>query len=367
MRFVKVALITNYWKNSEGGGIKTYVVNLVQALKDKGIDVSVFFREGNDPEQFCGGQNKIAFSLTCFRQLLKIRPDVIHTQGTWYCLLPGVIYKKIFGCRLIHTFHTEPDKSLQLFAKFFFQILLNTCDCVTFVSERLQERIIEVDRFSFQNSAITYAGVHTITVPDYQVKEFKKQYGINDNSIILTAIGMTALPYKAEGLKILLQAIYLVKKSYPNIILIVTREGRYSEEVRAFSNEIGLERHVIFTGNIENPFIPLKMCEIYTHITLGDGLPIALLEAMSMGKPIIATPIAGIPEAIESGINGFLVEPNPKKIAEKIDFLLQNPEICEKISQNAYYTAKNKFTWENATKTFILLYRGNGSEIVNSP
>ena len=49
---MKVALITNYWKNSPGGGIKTYQVNLVDTLKDKSIDVSVFFREGDDPEHF---------------------------------------------------------------------------------------------------------------------------------------------------------------------------------------------------------------------------------------------------------------------------------------------------------------------------
>jgi hypothetical protein len=78
---MKVALITSYWKNSPGGGIKTYLVNLVDALKDKSIDVSVFFREGDDPEHFCGGRNKVAFSLACYRQLQKIRPEVIHFPG----------------------------------------------------------------------------------------------------------------------------------------------------------------------------------------------------------------------------------------------------------------------------------------------
>jgi hypothetical protein len=55
---MKIALITNYWKNSDGGGIKTYLVNLVEALQNKGADVSVLFREGDDPEHFCGGRNK---------------------------------------------------------------------------------------------------------------------------------------------------------------------------------------------------------------------------------------------------------------------------------------------------------------------
>ena len=68
---MKIALITNYWKNSDGGGIKTYLVNLVDALQDKGADVSVLFREGDDPEHFCGGKNKVAFSFACYRRLRK--------------------------------------------------------------------------------------------------------------------------------------------------------------------------------------------------------------------------------------------------------------------------------------------------------
>jgi len=49
---MKTALITSYWKNSDGGGAKTYVVNLVDALREKGADVSVLFRQGDDPEHF---------------------------------------------------------------------------------------------------------------------------------------------------------------------------------------------------------------------------------------------------------------------------------------------------------------------------
>lgn len=200
---LKTALITNYWKNSDGGGVKTYLVNLVDALKNQGADVSVLFREGDDPEHFCGGRNKVAFSLACYRHLQKIRPEVIYSQGTWYCLLPGVLYKNLHGCTLVHTFHTEPDRGLLLPARIFFQSLLNACDCVTFVSKRLQERVCEVDGLSFSKTAITYAGVRAAEVTEAEVERFREQYGIGEDAVVLLAIGMTALPYKAEGLKLL--------------------------------------------------------------------------------------------------------------------------------------------------------------------
>ena len=99
---MKIALTTNNWKNSDGGGIKTYLVNLVDALKNQGADANVLFWEGDDPEHFCGGKDKVAFSLACYRHLQKIRPEVIYSQGTWYCLFFGVLYEKLHGCKRVH-------------------------------------------------------------------------------------------------------------------------------------------------------------------------------------------------------------------------------------------------------------------------
>jgi glycosyltransferase involved in cell wall biosynthesis len=323
---IKVAIITNYWKNSDGGGIKVYLMNLVGAMTNKEADVSVLFREGYDPEQFCVRRNKIAFSLACYWQLRKIHPEVVYSQSTWYCLLPGALYKKLHGCTLVYTFHTEPAKKLSILAKIFFQSLLNACDYVTFVSRRLHERIVEIDGLSFPKTKITYAGAFTGEVSELEVEQFRKKYMINEDSNVLLALGMTALPYKAEGLKLLIQAIRILRVTHPNIVLIATREGKYSDNVKAFAREMDVENNIIFTGDVSNPSVPLHICDLYTHITLGDGLPLALLEAMAMGKPIVATPIAGIPEAILDGENGLLVEPDAEKVAEKIDFLLRDPK-----------------------------------------
>jgi glycosyltransferase involved in cell wall biosynthesis len=354
---MKIALITNYWKNSDGGGVKTYVVNLVDALKNKGADVSVLFREGDDPEHFCRGRNKVVFSFACYQQLRKIRPEVIYSQGTWYCLLPGVLYKKLHGCTLVHTFHTEPDRGLPLPAKIFFQSLLNACDCVTFVSKKLQERVVEVDGLSFSKTAITYAGVRAGEVTTEEVERFREQYGIGEDAIVLLAIGMTALPYKAEGLKLLIRAVRILRETYPNIMLIATREGKYSDEVKAFAREMGVEDQVIFTGDVENPFVPLKMCDLYTHITLGEGgVSVALLEAMAMGKPIVATSVGGIPEAITDGENGLLVAPDAEQVAEEIDQLLQDRECAERLGRCAKATVEEKFTWEQAAKRFLSIF-----------
>jgi len=355
---MKVTMITHYWKNSPGGGVKNYVINLVDALKEEEVDINVLFREGVDPEHFHCGKNKLAFALACYRHLRKIQPDVVHSHGTWYCLLPGVLYKRFHGCTLVHTFHTEPCRKLSFPAKIFFQSLLNACDCVTFVSKGLQEQVVEVDGFSFPKTAITYAGIKVKEVSEGEVERFREQYGIKDAPVLL-AQALTAHPLKAEGMKLLIKAVRILRETYPNILLIVTREGKYSNELKALAREMGMADRVIFTGDVENPLVPLKVCDVYTHIVRGEGgVSLSILEAMVMGKPIVASRVGGIPEAIEGGKNGILVGEDFEEIAQKIHFLLSNKKIARDLGKNAKLTVEERFTPEACARRFLRIYAG---------
>lgn len=350
------------WKNSPGGGIKTYLVSLVGALKLKDFKVSVIFLEGTDSENYRVKDSRFLFPIKTFLILIKIKPEVVHSQGRWYTLLPAVAYKKLYGCRLIHTFHTEPSEGFPILVKAFVQYLLFQCDCVTFVSKGLKDKINKILGFRFGKTAITYAGVEASEVSEDTVKEFRREFNIKNGSKILLALGLTALSYKADGAKILMRAVLKLKDKYPDILLILTREGLYSNDLRRFAEDNRISDYVLFTGNVSDPFVPLSLCDIYTHISLGEGLPLALLEAMAMGKPIIATPVGGIPEAIEDGKNGILVEPDVDKIAEKIEYLLENKQIAEELGRNAKKAVEDEFTWEKSAKKFIEIY-SNSSHV----
>lgn len=353
---MNVAIIANYWNGSQGGGIKTYLVNFVDELKKMYVGVDVIFGEGYDPENYRCGGNRFLFPLNAFAILRKIKPSIIHSQGTWYCLLSGVIYKELHRITLIHTFHTEPNKKLPLFFKMVFQGLLNKCDCVTFVSGGLEKRMEEVWGLKFRKTAITYAGVTSKKVSEKEIKEFCETYNIKNDSVVLLAHGLTAIRCKAEGAKLLIKAVRKLRNKYPSIILILTREGLCSNELKEFAESEGIYENVVFTGDVDNPYVPLMLCDLYTHISLGEGLPLALLEAMVMGKPIIATSVGGIPEAIEDRKDGILVEPYAGKIADEIEYLFENEELSTKLGEHAKKTAEEKFTWEKSANKFIEIY-----------
>jgi L-malate glycosyltransferase len=228
---------------------------------------------------------------------------------------------------------------------------------VTFVSKKLEEKIVEVQDLVFRETAITYAGVETVDVTDDEVEAFRVKYSIPEDSITLLALGLTSLSYKAEGLKLLILALKKLQEKYPNIVLIATREGKYTELLKEFAYENSIRDSIIFTGDVKNPFVPLKQCDIYTHITLGEGgLSLALLEAMSMGKPIIATRVGGIPEAIDDNVNGLLVEPDVDEITEKIKYLMENPSVAIALGGNAKNKADSTFTWERTAEKFIEIF-----------
>lgn len=78
--------------------------------------------------------------------------------------------------------------------------------------------------------------------------------------------------------------------------------------------------------------------------SFNEGLPMSILEAMAYGLPVISTPVGGIAEAVEEGVNGFLVSPgDAKALAEKMDLLTNDNALREKMGQESYKFAKEKF------------------------
>lgn len=354
-------IITPYWKNSPGGGIKNYLINLVDKLEQKNIMTYVIFREGVDETNYKANGSKFIFILKSFHKLLAFRDSkelTIASQAYWYCLLPAILYKFIFKCKVIFTFRSEPDQKTNFLSRFFLQFLISNCDYITFVSKGLKEIIDETYNLTYPCTSITYPGVKQRIINKTEKDEFIYKYNIKSNSIVILVQAFTATKLKSEGLKLVIKSIKILQQKFPNIILIVTREGAYSQDLKKFSIEEGLERSVIFTGDVENPFIPLEICDIFIFPWLGkSGIGNALLEAMCMGKPIIVTSVngSGVTEIIKDKRNGIVASPNHFSIAEKVELILQNSQIKNEIGQNAKDDAEKNFTWEKCANQFIEL------------
>jgi glycosyltransferase involved in cell wall biosynthesis len=100
----------------------------------------------------------------------------------------------------------------------------------------------------------------------------------------------------------------------------------------------------------------LRGCKVFVLPSRFETFGIVVLEAMGCEKPVVATTAGGIPEIIENGRNGILVEPdNPKALAEALVNLLNNESLRGKTAKNGYATAREQFSFERTAEKYELV------------
>lgn len=93
--------------------------------------------------------------------------------------------------------------------------------------------------------------------------------------------------------------------------------------------------------------------------SLWEGLPLTPIEAYSVGKTVIGTAVDGTPEIIRDGVDGYLVEPrNPVQLAEKMNELIENPEMRENMGIQAMKRYRDEFSFEKLSERYIAFYEG---------
>lgn len=358
----RIVMVTPYWFPIIGG-VTSYVSNLVKTLKSNknGFSVELIGSMGESDSDACILSNNIlSFILKAFLLLCKERPSVIHSHDLWYVLLPCVLYKKIHpDVSLIFTFHTfslKPLIGLKLgLKKRIFEYLLSNCDWVTFVSFNLMNEIGKRLHF-ISDKKVIYAAPSTKKISEKQNKQFKEDFSLKNTELIISFIGPLVVSKKVEGVKILIEAIKIISVRYTNAKLLIVGDGAYRKELEQLVEKQNIEENVVFTGFIDNVFIPLAITDIYTHISLQEGFPLALLEAMSVGKPVIASITGGIPEIIVDNENGILVGEDPEVIANAIINLYEDEEKMNMLGEQAKKTIEEKYTWNKIANEYEKLY-----------
>ncbi len=118
------------------------------------------------------------------------------------------------------------------------------------------------------------------------------------------------------------------------------------EKLQQLTKEADLEANIKFRGWIssEEKDNAFKGADVLLLPSYNEGLPISVLEGMSYGLPILSTPVGGTSEAVEDGVNGFLVKPGDvKALAEKMQLLANDKDLREKMGNESYKIAQEKF------------------------
>jgi len=156
------------------------------------------------------------------------------------------------------------------------------------------------------------------------------------------------------GPEYLIRAMRRVVDKHPRARLLMVGSGSMREELEALVDDLGLRSRVIFTGAIPHKDVPrtLAKMDILAMPSIHDAFGVAALEAQAMEVPVVATRVGGIPEVVEDGMTGVLVEPrNVEQLAQAIIGLLEDPDLRMEMGRKGREYVLAHYQWkENAAE-----------------
>lgn len=170
-------------------------------------------------------------------------------------------------------------------------------------------------------------------------------------------IGIAARLTKAKGHPTLLEAFSMLLPDWPDAQLLIAGDGEERPTLELLIQKYNLADHVQILGSIRNVREFLSILDIFAHPSILEGLGIAVIEAMSMERAIVATRVGGLPELVTDGLDGILVEPNnPRELSKAMGNILENPELKKKLGQNARKKAVEQFSIDTMIRKYEELY-----------
>ena len=298
------------------------------------------------------------------RFLKKNRYHIIHTHNSkagFIGRLAGKLSKTPIIVHTVHgfAFHDQETKWKQCLILNLERLAARWCDIMIFISQPLMDWALQDHVVTEKEKIIKiYSGIELEKFQPATDKErfrFRAKWGIrNDDAVI----GMISKLWEGKGHILLIQAFETVLNRFPNVKLIVAGEGYLEAKLRNLVSSKGLDNHIVFTGFLENVREILACVDVAVLPSYFEGMGRVLLEAMAMKKPVVGTRVGGIPDLIEDGVNGYLIEPgNETQLKEAILKILTGKELAKQFGANGRRKIQSRYSAAYMVEAIETVYR----------
>ena len=358
---------------SNFGGAQRYVFDLAREARKAGHDVSVM----------CGGKGVLVDKLKnhgirvisiphlqrdislvdefrslhfIFRTLYEEKPDVFHTNSSKMGGI-GNLAGRLAGIKkIIFTSHgwdfNAPRRPwyAKIVIKFFVWLTILLSHRTICVSEKTKR---DVARLPFVKTklAVVYNGIENFEILSRE--QARSELGISLDEFVVGALSEL---HPVKGLDILLEAWSMFAKKH-NAKLLIFGEGEARDELEELAELLEIKDSVEFRGYVDNARKYLRAFDIFCLPSRSENLPYVILEAGTAGVSTIATNVGGIPEIIETGISGVLVDPEePDTLFSTLMLLKENKELRKRLGESLKETVLKNFTLKKMAHDTLKAY-----------
>lgn len=233
------------------------------------------------------------------------------------------------------------------FPKMLYKLLKNIPKKIIIPANNTKENLVKDANISLNKFALIPCGIKLVNrknMEEFPV-ELKGKYIIGNISRLT----------KEKGQQYLIKSLPLIIEKIPSVVLLIIGDGPDKKYFKDLAINLGIEDKVIFTGYVDDVFKYYKYMDIFVFPTVWDleGFGLVMVEAMSQKIPVIASNLGPVPEIIDNGKTGILVQPkNAEAIAETVIELANNKEKRKILGENGYKKAIGCYDIKNISRQF---------------
>jgi glycosyltransferase involved in cell wall biosynthesis len=322
--------------------------SLLEEARNRGLEIRIIpaLRRRVDPFR-----DLISFC-AIFYYLCREKPDVLHTHsakaGILGRLAAGLMLRRP---RVVHTIHGLPFHPYQNRVLNFIYIAAEKLaspftDRYISVADNLIAKSLAAGIGKKGRYCTIYSGfaAEEFAAASRRKAEVRRRYGFREDEII---IGKVARLFHLKGHEFLLPAFAAVKKEFPRSRLFLVGDGILKPELEKSAENLGVREAVTFAGLLLPREIPeaISAMDLLVHVSLREGLPKAVAQALAGGVPVVAFDVDGTREAVIDGVTGFLVPPqDSEKLVAAILSALRNPDKSRAMARAGQQFVLNNFS-----------------------
>jgi glycosyltransferase involved in cell wall biosynthesis len=288
------------------------------------------------------------------RHLAGVRPDLLHTHLGYSDAIGGAAARslRIPTVSSIHLMAWESDLRERARLRLMAAVRRRCAARVITVSEAARRAFVEAGWDAPERVTTIHSGIAAEPRPGAGA-QVRASLGLGRDD---TVVAMVSVVRPGKGHDVAIRAVEALSARYPALRLLIVGEGRARADVERLAAPLG--HRVVMTGHRDDFMEVLDAADLVVHPSSRDAFPTALLEAMAAGVPVVATAVGGIPEMIEPGRTGLLIEAPPgwQRLAEAIDSLLGEPKRLRQLGAAARDRFEREFTAERWAERLRAVY-----------